>query len=185
MSFEESLVWHASPTLASIKIANLYSFRFQSSRECLETILRFNRLTNEKGIYIELLKNSGDLYLIFVYRKSFLQKAVGGGKNRDFLVECGYPCDGNLQDYLHILKQRINLEKNFPHEIGVFLGYPLEDVKAFISAGGSRPVLCGDWKVYTDAEKAKNLFCKYRHCKETYIKVYKAGRRFSDMLVRT
>lgn len=105
---------------------------------------------NKKGIYIELLKNTGDFYLIFVYRKSHLQNAIS---------------DRNVNAFL----------KRY--------GYPLEDVKAFIEKKGCCSVLCGDWKVYGDEEAAKCIFCKYKHCREIYIKVYREGRRFADMLV--
>jgi len=183
MSFEESLVWHASPTLASIKVANLYSFHFQSLIECLETIQHFNKVMNEKGIYIELLKYTGDFYLIYVYRKSHLKTAFCDDEVRDFLEGYGYSPDENIESYINTLRMRLNTEKDFPHEVGVFLGYPLEDVKAFIETKGCDSVLCGDWKVYHDEETAKCLFCKYKRCRETYLKVYREGRNFIDMLV--
>lgn len=183
MSFEESLVWNASPTLASIKIANLYSFHFESIIDCLETIQYFNKLMNAKGIYIEILRNSGNSYLVYVYRKSHLQMVIKDRKINDFLKTYGYATNCDLADYIETLRSRLNKGEDFPHEIGVFLGYPLEDVKAFIDLKGNHCILCGDWKVYHDEETAKCLFCKYRHCRETYIKVYRTGRRFSDMLV--
>jgi len=183
MSFEESLVLNASPTLASIKIASLYNFRFTSMEECLSTINDFNLLMNKKGIFIELAKSSGDFYLIYVYRKSHLQRAMENEKILEFLMAYGYPMESSLQEKIAILKKRLCKESDFPHEIGVFLGYPLEDVKTFIEKKGNHSILCGDWKVYHDEETARCLFCKYRHCKETYIRVYKAGRSFTDMLV--
>jgi len=183
MSFEESLVWHASPTLASIKTANLYSFRFHNKVECLETIRRFNELMNEKGICIELLKYTGDFYLIYVYRKSHLQKVISDRDVKDFLKRYSYPTNNNISDHIESLRWRLKTEKDFPHEIGIFLGYPIEDVKAFIETKGCNSVLCGDWKVYHDEDTARCLFCKYKHCREMYIKVYREGRRFIDMLV--
>jgi len=183
MSFEESLIWHASPTLASIKTANLYSFRFQNVNECNETIQRFNELMNKKGIYIELLKNDGDLYLIYVYRKSHLQAVLSDRRVRDFLTEYRYSPDENTNGLLETLRKRLNTAKDFPHEIGIFLGYPIEDVKAFIETKGCNSVLCGDWKVYHDEDAARCLFCKYKHCREIYMKVYREGRKLIDMLV--
>ena len=44
-------------------------------------------------------------------------------------------------------------------------------------------IACGDWKVYGDEESAKCLFCKYKRCREVYMSVYGAGRKFVDMLV--
>lgn len=184
MSFEKSLIWHAAPTLASLKIANLYSFKFSSDTECMQTINQFNLLMNPKGIYIELLKNAGDFYLIYVYRKSHLQKQLENPEVHELLVKYGYPATYVITEYLNILKQRLERKADFPHEIGLFLGYPVADVKAFIKNKGQNCVACGDWKVYGDEEAAKCLFCKYKHCREVYLSVYGSGRKFVDMLVR-
>lgn len=183
MSFEESLVRHASPTLASIKIASLYSFRFDSYKECLDTINGFNEMMNPRGIHIELLKNTGNFYLIYVYRKSHLLRTLCDEEVQSFLTEYGYSSACEVEDYIETLKYKLKTGNDFPHEIGVFLGYPLNDVKMFIKTNGNHCVLCGDWKVYQDEETARCLFCKYKHCREIYVKLYMAGRRFSDMLV--
>lgn len=183
MNFEESLIWNASPTLASIKVANLYNFRFGSMRECLDTIDVFNDLMNPKGIYIELLKNDGNFYLIYVYRKSHLHTELTDMQVRLFLDKFGYSSAENVQGYIEVLKNRLQGSSDFPHEVGVFLGYPLEDVKAFIETSGKNCVFCGEWKAYHDKQRAACMFCKYNHCREVYVRVYNAGRKLSDMLV--
>jgi len=183
MSFEESLIVHASPTLASIKVSNLYSFTFDSIEDCYRTISKFNAMMNPKGIYIELLKNAGDFYLIYVYRKSQLQSIIRDKNNQTFLEIFGYSALFDLHGYLKVLKKKLCEEKKFPHEIGVFLGYPLEDVKAFIRTEGQNCAVCGEWKAYHDEKSAECMFFKYRHCKEVYLKVYGEGRKLSDMLV--
>lgn len=182
MSFEESLVWHASPTLASLKVANLYNFKFDSMEECISTIACFNSMMNPKGIYIKLMKISGDSYLIYVYRKSHLQKILNDEEVINFLSEYGYAGD-NLNAYLELLAKRLGEGTDFPHEVGVFLGYPLPDVKAFIETKGQNCIACGDWKVYHNEQEARCLFCKFKHCKDVYVKVHSEGRRFCDMLV--
>ena len=183
MSFEESLVLHASPTLASIKVANLYSFKFKSVQECEKTIDRFNLIMNPRGIYIELLNVTSDIYLIYVYRKSQLQIILNDSSNQIFLQEYGYSSQNGMDEVINNLKRRLQEEEEFPHEIGVFLGYPLADVKAFIKTKGKNCALCGDWKAYHNEEVAKCLFCKYKHCREVYIRVYREGRKLRDMLV--
>lgn len=182
MSFEESLVHNASPTLASLKVSNLYNFKFGSKEECDKTLNYFNRILNPKGIYIEFLKQNANSYLIFIYRKSQLIKCLENYEIRQFLCEYGYQIDGELIDYVEWLKNRLK-KAEFPHEIGIFLGYPIEDVKAFIETEGQNCKACGDWKVYHDEQNAKGLFCKYKRCKEVYKKVYSRGRKFEDMLV--
>jgi len=63
---------------------------------------------------------------------------------------------------------RFRESSEFPHEVGLFLSYPPEDVKGFINhcAGGFK--CAGLWKVYGDEEKARSLFEKYRKCTEIY-----------------
>lgn len=56
------------------------------------------------------------------------------------------------------LRIRINSSKTFPHEIGLFLGYPVEDVKGFIENKGENCVKCGAWKVYCNPEEKMHFF---------------------------
>ena len=41
--------------------------------------------------------------------------------------------------------------------MGIFLGYPVDDVAGFINHCGNNCKACGQWKVYGDVEYAKNL----------------------------
>jgi len=93
MSFEKSLILYASPTLAGIKIANLYNYRFSSKMDCKQTLSTFNSIMNPKGIYLELLKHSADFYLIYVYRKTLLQINLKKETNNNFLQKYGYPIE--------------------------------------------------------------------------------------------
>lgn len=183
MSFEESLIHNASPTLASIKVANLYNFKFESFEECKRTISYFNSIMNDKGIYIELLRRDEDFYLIYVYRKSHLKSDLQDREIKNFLVDMGYSKANNINEFLDVLKTKLCKSKDFPHEIGLFLGYPLADVKAFIEEKGQNCLVCGDWKAYHDEQYARCMFCKYKHCKEVYMRTYKKGRKLSEMLV--
>ena len=56
------------------------------------------------------------------------------------------------------LIRRLRENDEFPHEIGLFLGYPIEDVVGFIRYAGKGCKLSGLWKVYGDAEAASRLF---------------------------
>ena len=50
---------------------------------------------------------------------------------------------------------------DFPHEVGLFLGYPVWDVKGFIEHKGQQYKLCGYWKVYDDVPGALCKFEEY------------------------
>jgi len=66
---------------------------------------------------------------------------------------------------------------DFPHEVGLFLGYPPEDVLGFIRQDGAHCVCSGIWKAYADPEGRRRLFARLRKCAEVYREVYRGGRR--------
>lgn len=185
MGFEESLIRNASPTFAGIKVANLYNYRFSSLMECKKILDEMNQTLNQKGIFIELMKNRKDFYLIYVYRKSQLVRVLEDVNVKAFLSEYGYAGDEEIdaQKAVCFLKERINRCECFPHEIGVFLGYPLADVKDFIERKGEGYIYCGEWKVYHDVQKAMCFFCKLNKCKSVYLRVFNEGRSLYDMVV--
>lgn len=65
------------------------------------------------------------------------------------------------------LQMRMIQTADFPHEIGLFLGYPVEDVLGFLENKGKNYSYCGHWKVYSDVERAKKLFAQYDRCRNT------------------
>ena len=74
------------------------------------------------------------------------------------LGRVSYPVGQPLAEQLKMLKRRIALSDGFPHEIGLFLGYPIEDVVGFIRNQGRGCKLSGYWKGDGDAEAASRLF---------------------------
>jgi hypothetical protein len=68
-------------------------------------------------------------------------------------------------------------DMKFPHEIGVFLGYPLQDVKGFIENNGRNSKYTGLWKVYGDKAASIRMFEKYRKCFSVYSDLWRSGRR--------
>ena len=68
---------------------------------------------------------------------------------------------------LHFKKRFLEYEeegREFPHEVGIFLGYPLWDIRAFMQNPRREAKLTGYWKVYYKVEKARAQFQKYDRC---------------------
>ena len=57
---------------------------------------------------------------------------------------------------------RLSTGGDFPHEVGLFLGYPVEDVIGFIENKGKNCLCCGCWKCYSNACAAQKAFDKFR-----------------------
>ena len=83
---------------------------------------------------------------------------------------------------LRQLSWKLFMDQEFPHEIGVFLGYPLEDVEGFIQNGGRNYTCCGCWKSYGDPEKAEELFASYRQCTALCKKWYQNGYTITQLI---
>lgn len=92
----------------------------------------------------------------------------------DFLAGEGYAL-GTADALLNQLADRLCCEGEFPHEIGVFLGYPLADVIGFIENRGKNFTACGYWKVYTDPTAAQAEFDRYKKCERIYARCYYNG----------
>lgn len=118
--------------------------------------------------------------LIYVYRPDRLQKDLMDEQAKSLLREQGY--DGLAPaGCLSRLRQRLTQEPEFPHEIGLFLGYPPEDVRGFME---HRPCKCvGCWKVYGDPAAAKKVFRQYKKCTETYCNRWRRGATLSQLIV--
>lgn len=74
------------------------------------------------------MRNDEILLLIYVYRSERLKRDLSNKTVQTFLKSKGYPCD-NFMCCINRLIKKLREESDLPHEIGLFLGYPLEDVK--------------------------------------------------------
>ncbi len=168
---EETILMHCSPVLAGIKTANLLNYRCESCEgreEILHELKRLNLELSEKGIRVIPLSFHGNRVLIYVFRPSCLRRDLSCTKARRILRRCGYTpaaCRDPLNHQVMHLMRRISERGEFPHEIGLFLGYPADDVEGFIENRGKNYKCCGFWKVYGDEEKAKELFRRYEDCR--------------------
>ena len=171
---ERQLIEHCSPTLASIKTANLFRYVYSSREELKNCIYVWNEMLSIKGVFLEVLKRGRQDALIYVYRKEKLKEDLKKQGVCDFLKKCGYS-NGTEQEILDFLKQRLQENEGFPHEIGFFFGYPKDDVFEFIVNEGKNYKFCGCWKVYTNESRAVELFNSYKKIRDSYLNLAKAG----------
>lgn len=166
---EKYFVEFCAPTLASIKTANLFSI----SNDYQYELNKYSDFFENKGIKISVLKKDTKT-LVYVYRVKKLENDLFNPTIKQFLKQFGYDYDTTLEAIEH-LKQRIKTSSDFPHEIGLFLGYPFEDVKSFIKYSGKNYKICGCWKVYSDEKSSLKAFEKFNKCKENYLKQWLKG----------
>nr|WP_157885442.1 DUF3793 family protein [Ndongobacter massiliensis] len=171
MTLEHCLITHAAPTLAGLKVGNLLCVsKAVATKEALRQCCRS---LWDKGISITPLRLRRGRILLYVFRPKQLQEILERKSVRDFLQAVGYE---KLQVPGVLGQLRLHFRSaDFPHEIGIFLGYPVEDVRGFIEHCGANCKYCGEWKVYGDVESAKRTFEKFRKCRGIYRRCYQSG----------
>ncbi len=179
---EELIIKHCSPTLAGIKTANLFNCSYKSKAKLCEQIKRYNKMFHKKGLRVLPLKISENNALIYVYRPSKLKEDLNDSRAESILNNMGYMSDNPSRCLVNLI-DRLSESSDFPHEIGLFLGYPPEDVSGFIENKASGFKLCGCWKVYGDVNKAKVMFSKYKKCTDEYLRRLNVGVNIERLAV--
>ena len=179
---ERYLVENCSPTLASLKTGNLFSYKYSSLEE-VESYVRFwNRCMEEKGVSVCILKIRKQTALIYVFRRSMLERDMKRPGVAELLEKCGYT-SGNVDDAIRHLQKRLDNEEDFPHEIGLFLGYPIGDVIGFVENEGRNSLCCGCWKVYCNECEALRTFRRFKECTEAYTRLWSQGKSVLQLTV--
>jgi hypothetical protein len=105
------------------------------------------------------IKKTKDSVIILFYNVDKMEQVVYEEYNMGFLSRFGYSCEFDLMDNLLLLKDRFTI--GCPHEIGIFLGFPLKDVIGFMGKSHKKCLMNGYWKVYDNIESAKKIFMDY------------------------
>mgnify|MGYP002089819165 CR=1 FL=1 len=144
---EDLIIKHCSPTLAGIKTANLFNCPYSSRLECECDVRKLNKMFCKKGIKVLPLKFSNGKALIYIFRPSRLAVDLSDEYACKLLESQGYHSHDAAR-CIRELRHRLKDSTEFPHEIGLFLGYPPEDVRGFILHKGNCCKYSGCWKVY-------------------------------------
>ena len=178
-TFETILAEQCAPTLAGIKPANLFCWKAMKAAE----LSRWRKILASYGMEFRTLNACpvGGNSLIYLFRTAWLREILADPSIRAFLMRLGYP-DADCGTFLACLSRRLRQAEEFPHEIGVFLGYPLQDVVGFMKYRGRNYTYCGCWKVYGNPEEAKRRFAEYHRCTAFYCESVRAGIPLTRLL---
>ena len=69
----------------------------------------------------------------------------------------------------------------FPHEVGVLLGYPARDVEDYIRLEGRGCLLVGYWKVYHNVRRAKRTFAAFDEAREQTVREVLEGKELHQL----
>lgn len=179
---DRTLIRQCAPTLAGLKTASLFGWRERSGEWLAPRIREWDAALQPKGLRALPLRSTREHSLVYVYRPDRLRADLRNAEADALLGELGYPsgCPGLC---LARLIRRLREDGEFPHEIGLFLGYPPEDVRGFIEQRASGYQCAGCWKVYGDACAAQQRFALYRRCTRAYCRLWERGLSLEALTV--
>lgn len=184
VTLDRLLANHCGATLVGVKAACLVSCCRADRDRVEDEVAAYNKALNRSGLLFRVYRNKTGCPLLFVYRPALLWKRLRSGAAAPILAQAGYPMGLNLKDYLDRLGERLAAGEDFPHEIGLFLDYPPADVAGYLLHGGRNCKACGYWKVYSDVDRANDLFRLYDACREALCAQLDKGLALIELLTR-
>lgn len=173
------VVTQCAPVLKGVKISNLITMKPGGWRK-IRAYLKKSRIICTP-LYADAEKE-----VLFLYRYEQLERHLKNREVREFLRSCGYE-SFEVASVLVRLRRRYQLyagiSKEFPHELGVLLGYPVGDVQGFIDNRGENSLTSRYWKVYQNPKEAEKIFDLYDRVKEQALKEIMCGRTLSHVAV--
>lgn len=180
----EYIIRHGAPTLAGIKTGNLFPCTFSCRKAFQADLSRINRVLVPRGLRLLPLRMEENKALLYLFRPASLERDLADEAAQDLLRQAGYEDLGH-RSCLRELSRRFKTNAEFPHEIGLFLSYPPEDVRGFIQHQGKCSKCTGCWKVYGDAEAAQQRFAAYKSCTATLCQRHADGDDLERLTVPT
>lgn len=167
------LALESAEVIAGVKPANLISVSNQvypCGQSPYQLWQRFgHEIVRATSLKVHEFTDRRSSVLILLYQPEALHSLLETASVRAILRRAGYTDDMSLHTILDRLTRRIN-SGAFPHEIGIFLGYPLKDVAGFMGLARI-PFTCqGPWKIYGKPEASLHLADTFRWCRNRMAK---------------
>lgn len=163
LKFEQLLARHCALALCKQKTANMFHINRNCINDLDEMVNWYNRLFAAKGIKIRIFQSKQQRVMIYVYCPKLVEQLLHDDSVVKLLSKFNYPED-DMEKVFQYLEYRLNTCKTFPHEIGIFLGYPLSDLIGFLQ---NIPCLyVANWKVYSNVNESKKRFKQFQETKD-------------------
>ncbi|EES91758.1 DUF3793 family protein [Clostridium botulinum C] len=176
-----TILYSIAPTLAGEKVSSLVNFNKTRKRNLYSFWMKYKEeIIDVLNIEYFELKKTEDMCVVLFYNDNQLTDILSNARNQKFLSRFNYSNFNSNIECLEILKERY--ENLCPHEIGIFLGYPLKDVIDFVECPNKQCLLLGYWKVYNDIKDAQIKFNKFDSIKDKVVYLMVQGTEPSRIL---
>lgn len=162
--FDKYMLFLLAPVVSGLKPSSTITLK-KNSKE-------YNIWNDYKDIFLNktklkhtLLREDNNAIILLIYSEKRLDDYINKEEVKKFLYKLDYNFEGSLENILSNLVERYN-KFHCPHELGLFLGIPLQDVIDFMECTTKKCLLCGYWKVFNDFDGALQIFNDYNKSKE-------------------
>lgn len=177
------LVEHCAPTFAGLKTGNLFRISYADIEAFREELRELNGILKKKGLRAVPVRMTAEFALVYLYRPDFLKRDLGSEEATRLLKSLGYEPQ-SVNRSVAFLARMMREKEAFPHEVGLFLGYPPEDVLGFMKSSREGVKCVGCWKVYGDEARARAAFWRFQRCREVFEENVQRGRKLEALIVR-
>lgn len=177
------LVEHCAPTFAGLKTGNLFRISYADIEVFREELRRLNGILKKKGLRAVPVRMTAEFALVYLYRPDFLKRDLSCEETARLLTSLGYE-PRSVNRSVAFLARMMREKEAFPHEVGLFLGYPPEDVLGFMKSSREGVKCVGCWKVYGDEARARAVFRRFQRCQKVFEENVQRGRKLEALIVR-
>lgn len=177
-NIEMQLALQCAPLIAGLKISNLLIIS-----ETNDSI--FEEIVEKTDISVYKLLNYQGKTVYLLYREAEVIEFLQSERTKGVFIKEGYD-SLLLNDILHSFQKRYERYRVaggvFPHEMGLLLGYPIEDVIGFMENDGDNFLCSGYWKVYERPQEKQILFQKFEYARESLIRLISCGVSMKEIV---
>ncbi len=207
-ALEREVVEMCAPTLGSLKPAGMFSHAHVHAVGCAacgerafeaapvemvaRSFLELGRRLQPLGVCVTPLARRDESTLTLVWRPDLLAACCGAEPVASLLEVEGYDVRDPRQCVRHLGARMRAFDAHphdgragfarFPHEVGLLLGYPLEDVVGFVRHRGRGARARGGWAVYSDVDRARRLSRLYEDCTARSLERYLLGEPIESLV---
>lgn len=175
---EVQLALQCAPLITGLKVSNLLIVDNDKADEV-------RKMYGQTKISLYLICSTEDRSIFLLYDEAGLSAYLQDERVTKILFWKGYS-QLNLEYVLNEFSKRyvgyLSGKKEFPHEMGVLLGYPPEDVYGFILNKGENYICSGYWKVYSNPDESKKLFERFNQAKELILQMVWNGMNMLEII---
>lgn len=177
---ETQLAMQCAPVIMGLKISNLLIIPN-------ENVEKVREILDGSNLSSQILLEKEEKSIFLVYRLDCLRQYLSQEKIKHLLRQLGYRKMDLEELFSVFIRRYAGYRRNrgkFPHEMGLLLGYPIEDVMGFIENDGKNFLYTGYWKVYENIGEKIHLFREFEIAKETLVQLIAMGVSMAEVIKR-